>query len=129
MIKSFPRSAMASTKGFPKIGGPNDLTKPTTERQIIPQVTNDVNHSKSEIERPTTERQMVNERISTKSDWRIRFYPTFGTKYPYTEVTDESTSTPLAQTTESIDDLQRQLFDALDKLAEKHSDHKSSLLE
>ena len=113
---------MASTKVFPKIGGPNDLTKPATERQIITQVTNVVNHSKSEIEQQPSGRQMINERISTKSDWRVRLYPTFGTKYPYTEVTEDSTSTALSQTTESIDDLQRQLFEALDKLAEKHSD-------
>ena len=53
--------------------------------------------------------------------WKFTLYPTFGTKYPYTDTVEDTTEE--ASTTEQVDieDLENQLMNILDKLAERHS--------
>ena len=55
--------------------------------------------------------------------WNFSFYPTFGTKYPYSETLAVDDTTEEEFTTEQIDieELEKQLLDVLDKLAEKQS--------
>ena len=56
-------------------------------------------------------------------DWRFSFYPTFGTKYPHSEAVAVDDTTEEESTTEQIDieELEKQLLDVLDKLAERQN--------
>ena len=53
--------------------------------------------------------------------WRFSFYPTFGTKYPYSETVAVDDTTEEELTTEQIDieELEKQLLDVLDKFAKR----------
>ena len=53
--------------------------------------------------------------------WKFTLYPTFGTKYPYTDTVEDTTEE--ASTTEqvNIEELENQLMNILDKLADRHS--------
>ena len=53
--------------------------------------------------------------------WKFSFYPTFGTKYPYTDTVEDTTEEVSTTEQVNIEDLENQLMNILDKLAERHS--------
>ena len=93
------------------------------ERKISSDVTNEKTHSSSqskldlEIDSSDSDSGPVRDKLGLK----FSFYPTFGTKYPYTAAKEDITEEEV--TTEHIDveELENQLLDVLDQLANRHS--------
>ena len=54
------------------------------------------------------------------NSWKIGFYPTFGTKYPYSDVVEDAPEEESTTEQIKIEDLENQLINVLDKLADKH---------
>ena len=53
--------------------------------------------------------------------WKVGFYPTFGTKYPYSDAVEDATKQESTTEHIKIEDLENQLINVLDKLAERHN--------
>ena len=53
--------------------------------------------------------------------WKVGFYPTFGTKYPYSDAVEDATEEESTTEQIKIEDLENQLINVLDKLAERHN--------
>jgi hypothetical protein len=53
--------------------------------------------------------------------WKVGFYPTFGTKYPYSDAAEDATEEESSTEQIKIEDLENQLTDVLNKLAERHN--------
>ena len=53
--------------------------------------------------------------------WKVGFYPTFGTKYPYSDAVEDATEKESTTETIKIEELEQQLLDVLDKLADRHN--------
>ena len=53
--------------------------------------------------------------------WKFGFYPTFGTKYPYTEAVEYTTEEDSSTEHINVEELEKQLMDVLDQLANRHS--------
>jgi hypothetical protein len=53
--------------------------------------------------------------------WKVGFYPTFGTKYPYSDAVEDATEEESTTKQIKIEDLENQLFNVLDKLADRHT--------
>jgi hypothetical protein len=53
--------------------------------------------------------------------WKFGFYPTFGTKYPYSDPLKDATQKASTPEIIKIEELERQLLDALDKLADRQN--------
>ena len=53
--------------------------------------------------------------------WKVGFYPTFATKYPCNDSVDDATEEESTTEQIKIEDLENQLINVLDKLAERHN--------
>ena len=53
--------------------------------------------------------------------WKFGFYPTFGTKYPYSDDVEDATEKESTTETIKVEELEKQLLDVLDKLADRHN--------
>ena len=53
--------------------------------------------------------------------WKVGFYPTFGTKYPYSDAEEDTTEEESTTEQIKIEDLENQLINVLDKLAGRHT--------
>ena len=53
--------------------------------------------------------------------WKFGFYSTFGTKYPYSDAVEDATEKESTTETIKVEELEKQLLDVLDKLADRHN--------
>ena len=53
--------------------------------------------------------------------WKYGFYPTFGTKYPYSDAVEDASEKESTTETIKIEELEKQLLDVLEKLADRHN--------
>ena len=51
---------------------------------------------------------------------KYSFYPTFGTKYPYTEAVEDTTTEEVTTERIDVEDLEKQLLDVLDQMSNRY---------
>ena len=85
----------------------NDKTNSTLQSKLDLEIFSDDSDSESDKD---------------KSDRELGFYPTFGTKYPYTEALEDTAEDEATTELINVEDLEKQLMDVLDQLANRHSD-------
>jgi hypothetical protein len=102
------------------------ITKPVTK---VPASDSQVERKSNEIHSTVNPKADV-ENNSSDSDsdinkeiisWKVGFYPTFGTKYPYSDAVEDATEEESTTEQIKIEDLENQLIDVLNKLAERHN--------
>ena len=94
-----------------------------SERKVSTSETNYQSHS---TEKPDQSFEITSVDSDSVPDtdlfgWKFSFYPTFGTKYPYTDTVDDTTEEISTTERVNIEELENQLMNILDKLAERHS--------